>query len=102
MAWINNTKEQSWFESPLSPAVMDKILILSTCIYEFDNARFVLHGVIQRTKNEIKFYLHNASQNGNTNNNRSISAVYGFNCRYAIDKHEKFSIIYSSKTAVRM
>lgn len=52
MAWINNTKEQSWFESPLSPAVMDKILTLSTCSYEFDNARFVLHGVIkeQRTK----------------------------------------------------
>lgn len=52
MAWINNTKEQSWFESHLSPAVMDKILTLSTCSYEFDNARFVLHGVIkeQRTK----------------------------------------------------
>lgn len=48
--WINNTKGQSWFESPIFPAVTDKILTLSTCSYEFDNARFVLHGVIKEQK----------------------------------------------------
>ena len=45
-AWINEIKEKSWIESPLSPAVTDIVLTLSTCSYEFENARFVLHGVL--------------------------------------------------------
>lgn len=45
-AWIKETKDKSWIECPLSPAVTDKILTLSTCSYEFDNARFVLIGVL--------------------------------------------------------
>ena len=44
--WINEAKKSSWFTSPLSPAVTDRILTLSTCSYEFDNARFVLHAVL--------------------------------------------------------
>ena len=44
--WIKEAKQRSWFESPLSPAVTDRILTLSTCSYEFDNARFVLHAII--------------------------------------------------------
>lgn len=46
-AWLKDVDERSWFESPLSPAVTDRILTLSTCSYEFDNARFVLHGIIR-------------------------------------------------------
>lgn len=44
--WMKETKEKSRIESPLSPAVTDRVLTLSTCSYEFDNARFVLHGII--------------------------------------------------------
>ena len=43
--WIKEAKQRSWFESPLSPAVTG-ILSLSTCSYEFDNARFVLHAIL--------------------------------------------------------
>lgn len=45
-AWIKETKDKSWITSPLSPAVTDRVLTLSTCSYEFDNARFVLLGVL--------------------------------------------------------
>ena len=45
-AWIKEAKEKSWITSPLSPAVTDSVLTLSTCSYEFDNARFVLLGVL--------------------------------------------------------
>ena len=44
--WIKEAKKRSWFTSPLSPAVTDRILTLSTCSYEFDNARFVLHAIL--------------------------------------------------------
>lgn len=44
--WMNDVKSKSLFTSPLSPAITDRILTLSTCSYEFDNARFVLHGII--------------------------------------------------------
>jgi len=44
--WIKEAQKRSWFTSPLSPAVTDRILTLSTCSYEFDNARFVLVGII--------------------------------------------------------
>ncbi len=43
-AWIKDTKARSWIKSDLSPAVTDNILSLSTCSYEFSNARFVLYG----------------------------------------------------------
>lgn len=45
--WIKEAQKRSWFTSPLSPAVTDRILTLSTCSYEFDNARYVLHGIIR-------------------------------------------------------
>lgn len=46
--WMKEAKEKSLFESNISPAVTDRILTLSTCSYEFDNARFVLLGFIER------------------------------------------------------
>ena len=45
--WLKDAKARSWFTSLLSPAVTDRILTLSTCSYEFDNARYVLHGIIR-------------------------------------------------------
>ena len=46
-AWIKEAQKLSWFTSPLSPAVTEKIITLSTCSYEFENARYVLHGIVR-------------------------------------------------------
>lgn len=45
--WQKSVMERSCFESEITPAVTDRIVTLSTCSYEFDNARFVLFGIIQ-------------------------------------------------------
>ena len=45
--WLKDIKERSVFTSSITPAVTDKVVTLSTCSYEFDNARFVLHAVIE-------------------------------------------------------
>lgn len=45
--WFQRTKELSCIKSKITPAVTDRIITLSTCSYEFDNARFVLIGIIE-------------------------------------------------------
>lgn len=45
-SWLNYTLEKSLFKSKLIPTINDKIITLSTCSYDFDNARFVLVGVL--------------------------------------------------------
>lgn len=45
-AWIGRAIEKSTFSSNITPAVTDRIITLSTCSYEFDNARYVLVGRI--------------------------------------------------------
>jgi len=44
--WLSAAKGRSLFASPISPTAIDRIITLSTCSYEFYNARFVVHGVI--------------------------------------------------------
>lgn len=46
--WLDKAKERSCFASAITPAVTDHVITLSTCSYEFDNARFVLLGVIRQ------------------------------------------------------
>ncbi len=46
--WIQRAKERSCFTSEIAPAATDRILTLSTCSYVFNNARFVLLGVIHQ------------------------------------------------------
>lgn len=44
--WIERAVEKSTFKSHITPAATDHIVTLSTCSYEFDNARYVLVGIL--------------------------------------------------------
>ncbi|MCH5299099.1 MAG: class B sortase [Ruminococcus sp.] len=44
--WLDDQIHKSLFNSKVKPTSSDKIVTLSTCSYEFDNARFVVCGVI--------------------------------------------------------
>jgi len=47
LAWLEECKERSAFSSDITPAADSCVLTLSTCSYEFKNARFVLHAVLE-------------------------------------------------------
>lgn len=44
--WLEELLEKSVFDSHVVPTTAHRVLTLSTCSYEFDNARFVLHGIL--------------------------------------------------------
>jgi len=46
-AWLKDCKAKSGFRSEVVPDDTCRVLTLSTCSYEFDNARFVLHAVLE-------------------------------------------------------
>ena len=46
--WIKSLKEISTFKSDIEPQYGDRIFTLSTCSYEFDDARFVLSGKLTK------------------------------------------------------
>lgn len=46
LVWLEKTEERSCFTSEVTPAATDRILTLSTCSYEFNDARFVVLGRI--------------------------------------------------------
>lgn len=45
-AWLLELVQKSCFASGTVPTAQDRVLTLSTCTYEFSNARFVLHGIL--------------------------------------------------------
>lgn len=45
-SWLKDIKARSGFSSEHTPDESDLILTLSTCTYEFDTAKYVLHGYI--------------------------------------------------------
>ena len=47
LAWLEEVGEKSTFSSEVSPGAEDRVVTLSTCSYEFENARFVFHGVLR-------------------------------------------------------
>ena len=46
-SWLDEQMQQSLIQCSVTPSCEDRIVTLSTCSYEFDNARFVLFGVIR-------------------------------------------------------
>lgn len=46
-AWLDDIMRQSAFKSTVQPTWTDHILTLSTCSYDFNDARFVVHGILE-------------------------------------------------------
>jgi sortase B len=47
LQWARKAMDKSGFVSRYSPTESDVYITLSTCSYEFNNARFVLTGVLK-------------------------------------------------------
>lgn len=45
--WLASVKERSVFDSPVVPTAEDRIVSLSTCTYEYDDARLLIMGVMK-------------------------------------------------------
>lgn len=52
--WISAATEKSKFESAVHPLSTDQIITLSTCSYEFDNARFVAVGTLGKQNSSAR------------------------------------------------
>ena len=46
-AWLAEAKKKSTFQSDVTPTAQDRVVTLSTCSYEYDDARYVLMGVLR-------------------------------------------------------
>lgn len=46
--WIQEIQQKSCFKTEYAPGPEDPIITLSTCTYEFDNAKFLLHAYVEQ------------------------------------------------------
>lgn len=49
-SWLTWLMSKSNFERKLTPTINDRILTLSTCSYEFNNARYVVYGILTEVR----------------------------------------------------
>ncbi len=47
--WIDSILEKSDFEAGVTPSGSDRVITFSTCSHAFENARYVLHGIIRNS-----------------------------------------------------
>lgn len=48
--WLNSVADRSYFDTGVELTAEDRTVTLSTCTYEFEDARFIVHGVLRETK----------------------------------------------------
>lgn len=46
--WLQARTQNSFFETDVVPTISDHVITFSTCTYESDDARFILHGVMEK------------------------------------------------------
>lgn len=63
MQWIKYSQDRSLFDIPVDINADDEIITLSTCCYDFDNARFVILGRLVREGEASNVDVNNASVN---------------------------------------
>ena len=47
MKWADKIAGRSRFDAGIQPEETDNIISMSTCTYEFEDARFVMYGILR-------------------------------------------------------
>lgn len=50
LTWIEGIEARTYFERDMEFTAEDRVVTLSTCAYEFENARFVVHGILREAE----------------------------------------------------